>query len=296
MSSFGGFNNLFQRTTSALPSLTNLYLNRNKDSRGREIPQTPAQTPEGQAVQKGDVASLVDQQVLGTEKVQTASIADRDRALQLLEQFIGQNNALGNQVSESIQSGLQNPDVLSDEDIARLEARFNSIRSRGLQDQIDQTSTDFAGRGIAGSGLQAGQTRALNEQALQDVLRNVSDLAVQQSALRNQNLNELRGLGSNLSTSERGFDQRLTELMAQYLANTNREAPDLSGFASLAADTNQAGFDNLIQAALTDQLTTQQNQSQAVPFVSSPLNTPFGTNNGNSAILNSLLERLVTNA
>lgn len=241
------------------------------------------------------ILGLLNTQLGLSERNRLLSEEDRERALGLLqdrlnqgpsEQFQSVFDSLGEDVGgsplndilqSSIQGVLDNPDVFTGDQISQFSARAREDAARAAEDAISSTRTDLARRGVQG-GIQREQTEQIPIEAQAQATQQIRDIELAASQARSDNLARAQQLGvsleqldfqrqqergerlralANFVTADEARDLETTLGMAEILANTVRENPDLSGFASILGDFNQQTQDLLLQKEQLEQSRAQ---------------------------------------
>lgn len=251
---------------------------------------------QGQNDTREAVTGIYNQQIAQTNANREASLADRDKALEILRSKIGVRsqtsedtlNTLNTDftdtpftrmVQSSIAGTLANPDVISRDQIAQFTARSKESASIAVQDAIRSSTTQNAQRGVQG-GITQQTENDLTQQATAGVIGQTRQLEMDAAQARATNLSTAQQLGVTLegaryqANSARisalaGFvsagearDFELISGMAEILANTVRQNPDLSGYASLLVDFQQSSNDLLVNRENIITLRQQIEQSE----------------------------------
>ena len=213
----------------------------------------------GDAINNVDLSSIIQQQLGRTDQINNQSDADRALAIggvqgqqqqiqDLINQMSGQQgpSEFEQFLQQAIQGQINNPFQL---DTAAASAGFRSTSARGLQDLLGEQGRQFASRGLGQSGISQGQDAFARENALNSIIGNDRDLALQSAQGREASLQNSFGAGNNLAGIQgsrlsslagtqaglAGTSAGLQGLLSQLQA-PNRQLPDFSGFAGLALD------------------------------------------------------------
>lgn len=228
-----------------------------------------------------DIRGLLDRQISESEENRRLSEQDRERALGIMQGRLGYRSPefrqtfdslnedpgdtpFAQMLRNSIQSTIENPDVYGQDQIDAFASRIRDNAGRAVQDALESTRVDAAQRGVDG-GISQGNEQQLRLQAYADTNRQVGEMEFAASEARAQNLATAQQLGVSFeSATQQQRTQRLQALsqfvgqqeandlelvtgMAEILANTVRENPDYSGFASILSDMDQQAQDLLLQ-------------------------------------------------
>lgn len=226
---------------------------------------------------RDQVTGLLNQQLSQSDQNRRDSLVDRDAALNLLRSRIGvrspssqstfdQLNAdptdtpFSRMLRSSIQSTIENPEVISRNQIDQFSARARETASTAVSDAIRNLTTSNAQRGVAG-GVTQGTESDLMIQGAANVTGQVRDFEIAASQARADNLRAAQQLGVTFESERyRANNERLRNLagfvteeeardyetifgMAEILSNTVRQNPDLSGYASILVDLERASAD-----------------------------------------------------
>lgn len=237
---------------------------------------------ESQAAGLGQISDLLNRQISETQRIESEQLADRDAALSILGDRLGSRSdeymriledlrgdpgetPFGRAVRGSVQQTLENPDVFSDQQIADLQTRIRDQGGQAVDAALRETNVDAAQRGINQSGVSDRQRQQLMLQASSDITQQIGEVELSAAQARAENLRAAQQIGASIDTATmRETTARLNALaqfvdageardlevvlgMAEILANTRREGPDYSGFASIMADLQQSSQDALLQ-------------------------------------------------
>lgn len=264
------------------------------------------------------IQELANRQMNEAQRNQRATIADRDLAVSNIQNRLAQGSSEEfqstvsrlrqsseqspfNQVlRNSINATLENPDVFTDQQLNDFAARTRQSAATAVRDSLNLTRTEAAQRGTAGSGIVQGQQARLNQQAQAQANQQIGEMEMQASQARAENLRLAQQLGIQMDESAaRIQSERLQTLAAfvgeeearrfsgvlatsEILANTIRQNPDYSGFATLAADLEQAEMDYELRAQQIAQfereldILEQEQAAAALQVVSMNRNQIYG--------------------
>lgn len=256
-------------------------INQRGNSRSGSRPSSETSGPSSSSLSP-QIFGLLTQQQDAADRNQRDTLADRDAALGLLsdrlnsgrsEEFQSTFESLSQDPGDtpfaqilrnSIQDTLENPEVFTEQDIQGFVSRANESSARSVQDAILSTSVDNAQRGVQG-GIPQGLEQQLRLQGSADAIAAEGDIRFQASEAESNNRAFAQQLGVNFETAtQQARNSRLQTLsqfvsetevrdlelvtgMAEILANTARENPDFSGYASLLLDAERQANDVLIQ-------------------------------------------------
>jgi hypothetical protein len=266
-------------------------------------------TSVGDLYKNRDIGGLIDRQFGQSDQFRQQQRADRDAAIGYLDQPVdtssiddmnsiidaelqrlNQPNEQFNTVRQSIQSVLDDPKVLSDEQLAQLR---EDARQRNLEASIqarDAAMSQAAGSGRAGFGQTAEQQAQLYNQGTANTLRDINQLeydselasaerlANAQNTLANfelgadslgrQSISQLLGTRAGLAGLLPTLDQNQRMAIAELLGNTVYQPDDFGSIAALIAAEQGAeeerGFRNQEYDIIQQQLDAQRDQFAAL--------------------------------
>lgn len=250
------------------------WRDRNKRSNSR------TSAPDINSTNIADIGGLLDRQVSETADIQRKAEEDRASALSSLQGTTGFNqqeqdlysrvtkpagmSPFEQMIQDSLSKTLANPDVFSQGQIESFGNIAQDSAATSVRDAITQNTSANARRGVQG-GTDQNQSNQLMLDALADIIRTKGDLSYRAAEARSGNLANAQGLSSAFAggirdtdtqrlgigsdivgrTGQRDFDRQ--RALAEIFANTDRTAPDYSGFASLGL-AQQQGQANLAQS------------------------------------------------
>lgn len=252
----------------------------NRNNRNRRRNQGQATGSIGD--EEDAINDLLNRQITETQQIREQQLVDRDAAVGLLGDRVGQRSQeyldaleglrrdpaetpFGQAIRASITNTLDNPDVYTDEQMRDFAARERDNVGQSIDGAIRQSRVNDAGRGVAQSGVNDRLSQALTLQGQSDLSNTLGGMDLQRAQLRSQRESAAQQLGVSLDTAtmqERG--RRLQALagfiseseardleavmgMADILANTEYLPPDYSGIASVRVGLIQASNDLLVQ-------------------------------------------------
>lgn len=228
-----------------------------------------------------DIRGLLDQQIEETRRINEESLADRDRAVDIMGNLVGRRSDEFQNVTEqlsqdpadnpfatllkgSIQDTLQRPDVFSRSQIDEWDARTRENAARAVQDALAASRIQNAQRGVQG-GTQQGTERQMQMEAQAQVGQQRGEMELMASQARADNLARAQQIGVSLNDQfSRERMQRLSTLsqmidnaeardfqamsgQAEIIANTVRQIPDYSGIAATLSNLDQQAMDLMVQ-------------------------------------------------
>lgn len=239
--------------------------------RGRYAPfgtpapqQSTSTTTAGQnyqtAYQTGNPTGIIEQQITETKEAQDKTLKSKQDAINLMIQGIidrsnlnaeiyrRQNDPNVAKLRTSIQSILDNPNVINDRDTEALRNVIESKRLNLLDATNEDIRSNFAGRGLGTSGVLSGELGKAANQAKYDITSQFINLEQLRKQLAADNLARAQGLGTQLEQYNTGALDSILGIEAGYNnLNFNRnkaiadlmygiehQTPDYSGLASLA--------------------------------------------------------------
>jgi len=226
---------------------------------------------------KQAVLDLQRQQTQISAENQKATLADRDRAISNLRSRLGLRSPNSQEtfdqlstdftdtpfsriLNSSIEGTLKNPDVISKDQISQFGARAREAASTSVADALRSANTSNSQRGVQG-GITQGTEQDLLLQGTAQATGQIREFETEAAQARASNLATAQQLGVSLESArfqansqrlqtlagfvsgEESRDLELTLGISEILANTIRQNPDLSGFASTLIDFERAQDD-----------------------------------------------------